>query len=242
MTKPYYNDSKYGITIYCGDCCDIIPSLDIENITVTDPPYNLGIKYGEKYNDNNLDYLQWCQKWLCLIEKHAKTIAISCGTTNLTMWAIIKDLVWILCWHKPFSVGMGAFGFSNWEPILIYGKTGIHGRRSDYFSATFIPYKGQIDHPCPKPIRWAEQIITITSELSDVILDPFMGSGTTLVAAKKLGHKAIGIEIEEKYCEIAVKRLQKEGLGFNFPRPTINLGLVKNKNRKGEKNGQIKVS
>ena len=67
-------------------------------------------------------------------------------------------------------------------------------------------------HPCPRPLDQMKFIVTALTEENDTILDPFMGSGTTLVAAKNLGRKAIGIEIEEKYCEIAVKRLRQEVL------------------------------
>ena len=69
-------------------------------------------------------------------------------------------------------------------------------------------------HPCPKPIEWMLKVVDLVSVDGDTIIDPFMGSGTTLRAAKDLGRKAIGIEIEEKYCEIAVKRLAQEVFSF----------------------------
>jgi DNA modification methylase len=70
-------------------------------------------------------------------------------------------------------------------------------------------------HPTQKPLVLMEWIIGRYTEPEDVILDPFMGSATTLVAAKKCGHSAIGIEIEEKYCEIAAKRLSQEVFDFS---------------------------
>lgn len=63
------------------------------------------------------------------------------------------------------------------------------------------------DHPCPRPLDAMKYLTMILSQVGDLILDPFMGSGTTLRAAKDLGRKAIGIEIEEKYCEVAAKRM-----------------------------------
>lgn len=69
-------------------------------------------------------------------------------------------------------------------------------------------------HPCPFPLELPKRCIAATTDLGDVVLDPFMGSGTTLRAAKDLGRKAIGIEIEERYCEIAAKRLAQEVLDF----------------------------
>jgi len=70
------------------------------------------------------------------------------------------------------------------------------------------------DHPCPKPLPLMRELVQLFSDPSELILDPFMGSGTTLRAAKDLGRRAIGIEIEEKYCEIAVKRLAQEVLAL----------------------------
>ena len=69
-------------------------------------------------------------------------------------------------------------------------------------------------HPCPKPIVQWKRLLNRCTIRGETTLDPFMGSGTTLVAAKQLGRKAIGIEIEEKYCEIAVKRLAQGVLDF----------------------------
>ncbi len=68
------------------------------------------------------------------------------------------------------------------------------------------------DHPCPKPEALMLELVRLFSDLGETILDPFMGSGTTLIAAKRLGRLAIGIDIEEKYCEIAAKRLAQEAL------------------------------
>ncbi len=73
---------------------------------------------------------------------------------------------------------------------------------------------GKVEHPTQKPIQVISPLIQASSNIGDLILDPFMGSGTTLVAAKNLGRRAIGIEIEEKYCEIAVKRLAQSVMQF----------------------------
>jgi len=85
-------------------------------------------------------------------------------------------------------------------------------RQSDYFKATFISEIN--DHPCPKPLMWAKGALSIVSKVGETVCDPFCGSGTTLRAAKDLGRKSIGIEIEEKYAEIAVNRLKQEVFDF----------------------------
>lgn len=81
-------------------------------------------------------------------------------------------------------------------------------------SAVFTCNKVNSEHPTGKPLRLITQLVTLFSDPGELILDPFMGSGTTLRAAKDLGRRAIGIEIEERYCEIAVKRLAQEVLSF----------------------------
>ena len=73
------------------------------------------------------------------------------------------------------------------------------------------------EHPTQKPLRLMQELVELFTNIGEIILDPFMGSGTTLLAAKNLARKSIGIEIEEKYCEIAAKRLRQEVLSFKRP-------------------------
>jgi hypothetical protein len=114
----------------------------------------------------------------------------------------------------PSGAGMGPWGFTCWQPIHFYGPDPYledgKGSRPDSFSTT--EAAEQNGHPCPKPIGTMKWLVERVSRPGETILDPFMGSGTTLRAAKDLGRKAIGIEIEEKYCEIAAERLGQEVL------------------------------
>ena len=84
------------------------------------------------------------------------------------------------------------------------------GGRSSVFTVPRV--NGQ--HPTEKPVRLYREFVALFSEPGDIILDPFTGSGTTLRAAKDLGRRAIGIEIEERYCEIAAKRMEQGALPF----------------------------
>ena len=109
-------------------------------------------------------------------------------------------------------------GFNNWEPILLYGFDSL---TNDVVSAR--NYRDIEDHPTTKPIQLMMRLLLRLPE--GAILDPFMGSGTTLRAAKDLGHRAIGIEIEERYCEIAAKRLSQEVLLFEKNEPGTGPGF-----------------
>jgi DNA modification methylase len=111
---------------------------------------------------------------------------------------------------------MGRWGFTCMQPILYYGsdpflRTG-QGARANSCGQTYPNDANTHGHPCAKPIRMIEWLVSRASLPGEIVLDPFMGSGTTLVAAKRLGNKAIGIELEERYCEIAAKRLAQGAL------------------------------
>jgi site-specific DNA-methyltransferase (adenine-specific) len=208
--KPYYSED--GITIYCGDCVEILPTLKAD-VAITDPPYNVGIHYGTLVDDRKADYSEWCRAWFTGLQQAVTgPIAISCGMANIQIWCAIQPPTWWLAWWKPAAMGRCVVGFNNWEPIALYGKP--PKQICDVLSAAIRPDASMDGHPCPKPLEWAAQQIHMLTTLPSVVLDPFSGSGTTLVEAKRLGHTAIGIEVEERYCEIAANRLRQRVLSF----------------------------
>lgn len=188
-----------------------MPKVDL---VLTDPPYNVGIDYGDRVDDAKGDYGEWCREWFSAIDSERKLV--SGGIANIGIWdALNPD--WWLCWHKPAAMGRSFVGFNNWEPIAAWGKP--TKQIVDVFVAGIVPDEGKSGHPCPKPNKWAEWQVAHFSKEGETILDPFMGSGTTLRAAKDLNRKAIGIEIEEKYCEIAANRMAQEV--FDFTRKEV---------------------
>ena len=212
-----------GIRLINGDCREILPTLPKVDAVVTDPPYGVNFQY-EGRSDGDDGYAEWCRGWFSDLRKCSDgAIAISCGIANLTDWAKPD---WVFCWHKPASMGRCAVGFNNWEPVLLYGKAA--GCVVDVFTAPIIVDES-IDHPCPKPVNWAKNIISRISKMDQTILDPFMGSGTTGVAAVKLGRKFIGIEIEPKYFDIACRRideaLKQPDMFIEKPKPTTQTVL-----------------
>lgn len=200
-------------TIICGDCLDVMRDMpdDSVDLVLTDPPYGVGLDY-DVYDDTEEN---WQAMFLSLIPivKRISGMAImpSCQIKKMPFIYANHPPDWLICWYKG-SVGTAAYvGFNDWEPLLVYGKNkGVC--MHDYLHCTPRPFDN--GHPCPKPIEWAEWLISRTTNLGDTVLDPFSGSGTTSVAAKRLGRNYIGIDISEEYCQIARDRLEAEQKGI----------------------------
>lgn len=205
--KPYYEQD--GITIYHGDCREVLPNVRAD-VAITDPPYNVGLDYCD--GDRRLDYESWCVEWFSLL-CGCEAIALTPGMvmTNLVMWFRIKEPDWMIGWHKPAAMGRSPFGFCNWEPVLFWGEP-KRNRGTDVVRAGILPDRALDGHPCPKPEMWAVGLVTLLTDFGETVVDPFMGTGTTLVACRRLGRNAVGIEISEAYCEIAAKRLAQGAL------------------------------
>jgi site-specific DNA-methyltransferase (adenine-specific) len=203
--QPYYDQD--GITIYHGDCREVLPQLEPIELIATDPPYNLGRQYGTGTDDNrsSADFAAWVREWMPEILRLGSTILLTPGIANLGLY-LQYEPKWILAWHKPFGVSRTPIGFNNWEPVLMWGKW-WRKHYGDYICAPLVLSDRALGgHSSPKPLSLMHTLIERNSE-DGLVLDPFMGSGTTLRAAKDLGRRAIGIEIEERYCELAANRL-----------------------------------
>ena len=217
--KPYYEEN--GITIYHGDCREILPSLPKVDLVLTDPPYGM---------NNNTDSSRFSGGDDESISRRGVG-----GRFNAPIIGDDKPFDPIPFLNYPKVILFGSNHFSQKLPT---GSTLVWIKRNDAAFGTFLSdaelawMKGghgvycfrdfslMADarnrfHPNQKPIPLIQWCIE-KSKADGVILDPFMGSGTTLRAAKDLGRPAIGIEIEEKYCEIAVKRLRQEVLPLIF--------------------------
>lgn len=208
--KPYYEHA--GITIYHGDCREIVPQLDYAvDLVLTDPPYGIGEDYAS-FNDRPEAVKQLVQEVIPVCRLNATRVVLTCGTRQVTWY---PDPSWILCWLNRAGTGLNPWGFSCWQPILVYGPDPYlamaKGSRPDVIEHNEAAEKN--GHPCPKPLGfWTKLLERVSASPSEIVMDPMMGSGTTLRAAKDLGRDAIGIDIEERYCEIAAKRLAQEVL------------------------------
>ena len=208
--KPYYQDD--AVTIYHGDCREILPTLGPVDLVLTDPPYGVNLEYAS-YDDtleNWYGLMDWLIPW---IQNHsAMGILPSCQINQLHWIYKYHAPDWLIAWHKGSPGHVSKIGFNDWEPLLVYGRTAGLQMHDHFYAQPEITKNG---HPCPKPVRWATWLLERATAEGYTILDPFMGSGTTLRAAKDLGRKAIGIEIEERYCEIAAQRMSQSVLAFD---------------------------
>ena len=211
LPKPYY--SEPGITIYHGDCRDILPHLEPVDLVLTDPPWNM-----DYFKDDNKSWEEYCE-WL----KYIKNISESKSYGQI--WFLsTKSIPHISHLFKDYQCFASVKNFSQmtpkklpncWDIAFIRADKYLGNGRNWFLSNTAGMLGERTDHPTPRALDVTSYIISLYEY--QTILDPFMGSGTTLRACKDLGRRGIGIEIEEKYCEIAVKRLQQEVFDFKSP-------------------------
>jgi site-specific DNA-methyltransferase (adenine-specific) len=218
LPPSYYSDES--VTIYHADCRDLLPLLEAD-VVLTDLPYGIGVDYGATYTDDadTLDALVVAT--MPAMQACAPVVALTCGIGN---WWRYPEPTWVLCWHQSNApTASGRWGFNQWQPVLVYGKdpylVRLRGRRSDTVSVGAsgrdLIAARKSDHPCPKPLgAWKKIMLRLSPDITDTFVDPFMGSGTTLVAAKYAGRKAIGIEVNEAYCEVAANRCTQNMLDF----------------------------
>lgn len=209
--KPYYDHG--GITIYHGDAREILPTLPKVDLVLTDPPYGINYDRNKKHRGYSDDPTVIGDN-----EPFDPSLLLSLG--NLIIWggncfaSRLPDSPTWLIWRKTLTTnndGQTADCDMAWSNCI---------GRSRYFEYLWAGcYRagevGDYFHPTQKPLALMKWCLSLQPK-SELILDPYFGSGTTLRAAKDLGRKAIGIEIEERYCEIAAKRLQQEVL-FGVP-------------------------
>ena len=198
---------KFINRVIHGDCLEVMRGMPDNSVdlVLTDPPYNVGIDYGvHNDNMNDKEWIEWASGWFYECIRVSNTTLIT-GQPRLPYYALIKPWKWLLCWWKPAAMGRSPVGFCNWEPVAMWGNGSSAG--CDFVKAPIIPDQSINGHPCPKPLNWATGFLNLFPS-STTILDPFCGSGTTLVAAKMLGRRYIGIDIEEKYVKIAEERLR----------------------------------
>lgn len=212
---PYY--SHGGITIYHGDCREIAPGLGFGGLVLTDPPY--GISHPTNYAGRGRGSAAPCRDYAPVHGDHAPfdpRWLLEVGAARI-LWGgnyyanLLAPVSGWLVWDKerPDDLDQATCELA-WTDC-------VKGVRRFRWLWNGMIRRGneELEHPTQKPVALMEWCMGLrwTAQYGEV-LDPYMGSGTTLRAAKNLGRTAIGIELDERYCEIAAKRLEQEVLDF----------------------------
>lgn len=220
---PYYSDGQ--ATIYHGDALEIIPTLPKVSRVVTDPPYVIGaVSAGNMASKSGgwgdmMNSAHWFTAWYRMVADRL--------THDGALWTFLNWRTLPVVMRAAVDAGLPITSMLVWDKQWI-GPGGPQGLRPSYELVALlarpefgIPDRGVADiwqhqvgsykehgHPAEKPEPLVRRLINVAPPCDPFpILDPFMGSGTTLVAAKNLGLPAIGIEAEERWCEVAALRL-----------------------------------
>lgn len=197
------------IELICGDCLEEMKKMPNKSIDliVTDPPYGIGLEY-DIYQDTEDNWFKLFDKLVPEMKRVSKMSILPCCRIKALPYIYqTAPPDWLICWYKGSPGHRSFIGFNDWEPLLVYGKNkGVV--MHDYFQQGNNETMGNYGHPCPKSVKWARWLIErACPDKQGIVLDPFMGSGTTGVACKELGRDFIGIEISSEYCEIARRRI-----------------------------------
>ena len=228
---PYYQDDL--VTIYQGDSLDILPTLrgSSVDLIVTDPPYVIGAVsagnmatkaggWGDMMNSS-----RWFRDWYAMCRRVLKQDGAMWTFSNWRSLPVVMkaafDAEWslasVLVWHKDWIGPGGSVGLRpayEMVALLAGPDFSIEDRGiPDVWTHKWASFKPS-GHPAEKPVELLSRLIDESMRGPGLVVDPFAGSGSSLVAAKTLGHRAIGIEADERWCEVAARRCSQEVLGL----------------------------
>jgi DNA modification methylase len=227
LPEPYYD--RDGIQIFCADCISLMSRMSPNSVDliVTDPPYGMKwqsnhrqVKFDLIANDTSDFEIAPFMNEMIRVLRDPRHFYLF-GRWDLSSFPVngIAELIWDKAtmsggdlesvWgksHEPITFGVkGVRASSQGKAAELTARM----RRGSVLRHLRKNASGVKWHPTEKPVRLLQELIESSSRIGEIVLDPFMGSGSTLVAAQLEGRRAIGIEIEERYCAIAVQRLQQ---------------------------------
>jgi len=236
---PYYD--RDGITIFNADCRDVLPTLERVDHVITDPPYSedthsgartLGdlkqpnARNGTETGLQSARLVSFASVDASFVRDVFTVAAPRRWCISFIDWMHAADLkacppdglrfMRLGVWVKPNSAPQftGDRPATGWEGIVMLHAPAASEWHGGGMRGVWIEMVERGMHPTQKPLALLRELVSLFTDPGDLILDPFMGSGTTLRAAKDLGRRAIGIELEEKWCEVAAKRLSQEVLAL----------------------------
>lgn len=213
---PYYE--RDGVTIYLANCEDVLPHTPYRDglILFTDPPYGIALRehgrHGYEWNiagDHDQELGQAVLDWAAL-----HRLPVIAFASPKKPWA--GEWRQHLVWDKGPAVGGGGDPATCWKTtweLVQVARTGrLNGPRDSAVLRYWVGQRDYHNHPAEKPVALCTYLIEKVTKPGDLVLDPFMGSGPIAQACHMTGRRYIGIEIEERYCEIAVRRLAQQVL------------------------------
>ena len=227
--QPYYQDNL--VTLYQGDCLEIMPRLDTKfDLVLTDPPYLISdTGGGGAFGTKKREYLKIVTENLSRgFDFDALDMAHQLQTKiNSYVFCSKNQIKQLLEYYQDYNYDVLVYHKKNPTPtcnnkylsdieyIIFARQSGVplygdYSTKSKLFSQNII--KNQFEHPTVKPLNIIKTLILNSTKKGDIILDIFAGSGTTGRACKDLQRKCVLIEKEQKYCEIIVDRLKQEAL------------------------------
>jgi DNA modification methylase len=215
------------VTLYNADCTDVLtPKFSGVDVFIADPPYGVGLtakrakqrsgevssRDGQYCHDDSPEYVKSViVPAICMCMVLAPATVVTPGTRNMHLYPVPDD---VGCFFSAAGTGMGRWGFTCMQPILYYGKDPYLakslGARANSCGQTYPNDANKQPHPCAKPLAWAQWLVARASIEGMTVCDPFMGSGTTGVAALGGNRRFIGIERDPIHFETAKQRLMRE--------------------------------
>jgi len=200
--------------LLCGDAFiaddhdRVLGGADVAAV-VTDPPYGVGLNYAIDAADDEHLVARVIAETMPLLLRWP-IVAITTG--HRWLWRY-PEPTWLLVWVHPAATGRGPWGFTSVNPALVYGADPYlkHGMGSRVDSVVMnADREGVEGHPVPKPLAvWEWFVERCTIQTDQLVFDPFMGAGTTIIAAEHLGRRCCGIELSPAYCDVAVRRWER---------------------------------
>ena len=208
-----------------GDCLEELARMEEDSVdlVVTDPPYNIGKDYGnDSDRQSEEEYVEWLTKVGTEVMRVAKPTAwvlVFNGVDRIktTIDAFGEENhVWVSCWYAPNKRSKSLYGYNLWQPLIMFRGEGRKWLKlRDFYS--FTTGQEKYGHPTPKPQKLIEKLIVDFSEEGDLVLHPFLGSGTTSAASELLDRRHVGIECNQEYVDIARSRLEMAKSQIKLP-------------------------
>jgi hypothetical protein len=216
-----------GQTLLLGDCLDVLASL-VGDCFLTDPFYGVdGGKGGQARERGKAKYTQGefddtpesvAQIVVPVIARLAEACRRGAVTPGIACMSLYPRPADIGTFWTPAAMGVGPWGFTSFHPIMYYGRDYRAGLGAWPTGRQVTEQSQKNGHPCPKPLEAWKWLLQKVSQEGESVIDPFMGSGTTLVACQYLGRRGIGVEICEEYFEIACRRVEWAVKGLKEPK------------------------